>query len=137
MAEANALVSSMCHLAIDTGDGTCMDGERKERRGEDDVWSGRAVTPRFIRAGAMKKLHACSSKAGMATIHHHHSSLPQPHACMVWLYRCRVLAFGRGSRAGRSSTVAVVGIGSWWRGASIGPRARFSSKQKIVGLDLA
>jgi hypothetical protein len=67
MAEANALVSSMCHLAIDTGDGTCMDGERKERRGEDDVWSGRAVTPRFIRAGAMKKLHAYACMATIST----------------------------------------------------------------------
>jgi hypothetical protein len=43
----------MCHLAIDTGRGgvhetihPCMDGERKERRGEDDVGWQRMKTDR-------------------------------------------------------------------------------------------
>ena len=109
---ANTLVSSMCHLAIDTRCGTSMHAwmeKRKEssrRRGEDDVWWQRAVTPRFIRAGAMKKLHmhACSLIATMQGAAMATTTTTTPR----WPCRCMPHAsVGRGEGAGHGHSVAV------------------------------
>ena len=52
----------------------------KEKKGEArTTCGGRAVTPRFIRAGAMKKLHACSMQGGHG--HHDHTHGHADAAC--------------------------------------------------------
>ena len=58
------------------------------------------MTPRFIRAGAMKKLHACSMQGGHG--HHHHTHGHADAACYRW------------QEVGEGGVVAV-GSGNWWR----------------------